>query len=201
MGRMSEQATIGFRTHSGWAVAIVVAGSPIEPVILDRRRIEFADPVLQGSKQPFHAAEPLPYPEAADLIDRVRASAEQLAERALSGLIESLAARDYTIIGAMVLTAAGRPLPELAAILKSHALIHTAEGEFFREVIASACARHSLPITRVKEREVWDLGAEKFRIATPDLQRKIDALGKTLGPPWRQDEKLAAMAAWLVAAR
>jgi len=33
------------------------------------------------------------------------------------------------------------------------------------------------------------------------LSSKIAALGKSLGPPWTADEKLAALSAWLVLAK
>ena len=39
-----------------------------------------------------------------------------------------------------------------------------------------------------------------LRRPSADLQQLIDGLGKSLGPPWRQDEKLASMAAWIALA-
>ena len=33
-----------------------------------------------------------------------------------------------------------------------------------------------------------------------DLQQRIGELGRSLGPPWRQDEKLASLAAWIALA-
>ena len=53
------QAALGFRVHSGWAVLVVLAGPVETPTILDRRRIEIADVEMEGSKQPYHAAERL----------------------------------------------------------------------------------------------------------------------------------------------
>jgi hypothetical protein len=78
--------------------------------------------------------------------------------------------------------------------------MHTAEGEFFREVLVGAAEQCALPVTRVKEREIWDRATSLFRLPVADLQARIDALGKTLGPPWRQDEKLASLAAWIALA-
>src|SRR5205807_2629305 len=37
-------------------------------------------------------------------------------------------------------------------------------------------------------------------VAAGDLERHLAELGRTLGPPWRQDEKLATLAAWLALA-
>ena len=91
---------------------------------------------------------------------------------------------DHKLRAAAVLFASGRALPDLAATLRSHALIHTAEGEFFRDVLITAAESCNLPVTRVREREI------------SDLQREIAELRKSLGPPWTQDEKLASLAAW-----
>ena len=91
-------------------------------------------------------------------------------------------------------------MPELAAILQSHALIHTAEGEFFREALVQACGHCGLPVTKVKEREVWSRAAASLRLSTASLQELIAELGRPLGPPWRQDEKLASLAGWVALA-
>jgi hypothetical protein len=52
-------------------------------------------------------------------------------------------------------------------------------------------------VTRVKERDVWQTAATLFGLRIADLKRRIDHLGKLVGPPWRQDEKLASLAAWI----
>jgi hypothetical protein len=39
-----------------------------------------------------------------------------------------------------------------------------------------------------------------FRLPAVDLQQRIAGLGKSLGPLWRQDEKLASLAAWIALA-
>jgi len=99
-----------------------------------------------------------------------------------------------------LLLASGRPLPGLAATLASHALIHTAEGEFFREAVAYAGQSIKLPIFRIKERELLGTAGAKFRVSSDELGRRLTELGKTLGPPWRQDEKYAALVASLALA-
>lgn len=177
------KVALGFRAHSGWAVVVAVAESRGGPLILARRRIETADPKLRGSRQPFHAAEPLDFAEAGRLIARCRESSLALAGAAVAAVIAELEHAPRT---AAIVTASGRPLPDLAAILRSHALIHTAEGEFFRDILAQAAESCGLPVSRIPEREI-----------PMDVRALVDPLGKELGPPWRSDEKLAAAAAWL----
>jgi hypothetical protein len=186
------QAAIGFRVHSGWAAAVTVAGSAESPQVLDRRVIILADAKIKGSKQPFHAAERLPGMEAEALIGRCRRSTWALARR---GLNEIGQGREIGACGMLI--ASGRALPELAAILASHALIHTAEGEFFRDAIAAACRQRRLPIERIRERELFDGCAARLKLSRAEIDERLSDWGKLLGPPWRQDEKFAALAAWL----
>ena len=93
---------------------------------------------------------------------------------------------------------AGKPLPELAKILAAHPLIHTAEGVFFRNVLVIACGACGLNVIRTTEREVLDECAAALRITGAELQSRLSAMGKEMGPPWTQDEKLSAAAALTV---
>jgi hypothetical protein len=164
---------------------VAVAGTIDAPRVLDRRRIVIADPELPGSKQPYHAGAELPFAKAEALVRRAIESSRGLAVEALSVALQSLAAKGHEVKGCGILRGSGRPLPELAAILAAHPLIHTAEGEMFRDVLEWAASRKGLLITRLKEKE----------IDTEQL-RRIDSLEKLIGPPWTQDQKFAALAAF-----
>ncbi len=97
-----------------------------------------------------------------------------------------------------MLLASGRALPEFEKILASHALIHTADGELFRDSIRHSCARAKLPLTAIKERDLLAAAAKRLNKRPEFLNSKVSALGKSLGPPWTQDEKLSALGAWIV---
>lgn len=197
MARAEQPVALGFRAHSGWAVAVAVAASHQNLTVVERRRIITADPAIPGSRQPYHAAERLEFKEAEPLLRMCRESSFALAARAVNALIADLAREGHQIHCAGILFASGRPLPDLAGILRSHALIHTAEGDFFRAVLVQACESRSVAVTRVKEREAWERAAEATRMSAAELHVHLGDLGRTLGPPWRADEKLASLAAWI----
>jgi hypothetical protein len=138
-------AALGLRLHSGWAALVAVAGSPDTPVLADRRRIEIADSTVPGSKQPYHAAEGLPLEEAQRMIQRCEHSTVRVAQGAVQAAIERLRQNGYMVVGCGVLVGSGRPLPGLEATLASHALIHAAEGEFFRNAVRAAATACGLP--------------------------------------------------------
>ena len=190
-------AALGFRVHSGWAALVAVAGSFPAPEILDQRRIEIADPHCAGSKQPYHAAERLKLEDAEKWIARCTESSTRLAEQCITSALQDLASRGFDVITCAVSDASGRPLPALAATLASHALIHTAEGEFFRNVIASVCAQYSLVVTRIKEKELLARASTSFALGPEKLQSVLSGLGRSLGPPWTQDQKFATLLACL----
>ncbi len=94
----------------------------------------------------------------------------------------------------------GRALPALEKVLASHALIHTAEGEFYRNVVAEAGEHCGLPVLGVKEREIFERAASHLKVDAAELERRVAILGKPIGPPWTQDQKYAALVAWLALA-
>lgn len=193
-------AALGLRAHSGWAALVVVAGPPNEPVVLDRRRIVIADPAIAGSKQPYHAAEGWPLSKAAAYLERCTRSTRLLARRAIRAAFEDVLARGQSVAGCGILVASGRPVPTLQQALSSHAMLHTAEGELFRNALIEASEKCSIPITRVKEKELFERGAQDLGTPVPELQRRVTELGRPLGPPWSQDEKWAALVGWMVLA-
>src|SRR5271157_1751692 len=149
-------AALGFRVHSGWAAAVVVAGNLSSPNVVDRRRIEIADPKLPGSKQPYHAAERLALEEAEPFLLRRNESSASLARKAIGDCLDEAGRKGHKVFASGIVLASGRPLPAVAAIVASHALIHTAEGEFFRNVVSDACKHHGLQAIGVKEKELFD---------------------------------------------
>lgn len=196
------RTALGFRAHSGWAALVVLAGSPRAPVVIDRRRIELADSQIPGSKQPYHAAEGLHPKRAEKLLARCIHTTRLLACRAVRAVVRDLRKKGHRVVGSGLLLASGRPTATLtlATVLASHALIHTAEGELFRNVLIQASERAHLPVTRVRERELFACAAAKLRLPADKLQRCLSDLGRSLGPPWTQDQKCAALVAWLVLA-
>jgi hypothetical protein len=189
------------RPHSGWAALVVVAGTPRSPVVLDRRRIEIADPDIDGSTQPYHAAEGLDLDRARKYLERCEAGARRRSREGLSEALENLRPSGHKAAGCGLLLSSGRALPPLPEILKSHALIHTADGEHFRHALREAAAHFGLPVEGVREKEIWARASADLRIPVADLQQLVNTIGKSIGPPWTQDQKFAALSGWLTLAR
>jgi len=193
-----KKAAFGVRVHSGWAAFVCVSGDPAAPEIVDRRRIVMIEPAVEGGKQPYHFAERLNLEEAERHLEKCLEVSQRLAFQAIREIFDAVTARNYRVVGCGMLLASGRTLPALPNILASHALIHTAEGEFFRKVVREACEHCRVPVVGIRERELGERGVAVFGKAAPRVQQRISGLGKTVGSPWTQDEKCAALAALIV---
>jgi hypothetical protein len=198
--RTASRAAIGLRAHSGWAAVVAVAGSRRAIEILERRRIELGDPSVPGPKQPYHEAENQPLSRARQIIDRYADDARRRARDAFHLLTRDLREKGYEVARCGLLIASGRPVPPLESILASHALIHSADGELFRTALADAASKQRLSTIRVPEKELAARAQAGLRSPAGELQQSVNAAGKSLGPPWTQDQKLAALVAWLALA-
>ena len=192
------KAALGFRAHSGWATLVAVAGPLRSPTVIDRRRLELVDPGAPECKQPYHAAEDLPLARAATLVNRCTEAARRLARQGVSGAVDDIRRGGHELVGCGLILGSGRPLTSLASMLASHALIHTAEGELFRDVLARASAACDLAVRGIKEKELEAKAAAELGCPQDELRRRLGEMGRSLGPPWRQDEKLATLVAWLI---
>jgi len=175
----SDRCAIGFRVHSGWAIAAIVAGTVGETTVLARRRVALAPSDAEEFVQPYHAASGLKLEDARKVIARAERSAARFA---MDGLRDLLSAASLEISGCAILTSKAKIPDDLESVLGSHALIHAAEGNLFREAIAQAATAYAFGVQRFLEHEV----------ATHLPRMTVNP-----GPPWTKDEKLASLAGLL----
>ena len=192
-----KQAAVGFRVHSGWAAMVAVSVEKGAPAVLARQRVHFVETFTYEFRQPYHTAEKMPLDKARDFVSRMQSEARRLAHHAIHGLQSDLQKQGMALKSGGLILASGKPLPNLEKVLASHALIHTADGELFREAIVHASARAGLAMCTVTERELLDRAGQAVRMKPAALLQRVTELGRPLGAPWSQDEKFATIAAWL----
>jgi hypothetical protein len=175
MGR-GEAVALGFRARSGWAAMVVVSTD----VVIDRRHVNLAGSGPPHTVQPYHAARGLGLRDAELAIERAASRARKLAAQAIREVLAT-----HTVMACGVGLDPEVRLPSLATILASHPLLHAAEGQLFRAAVADAARDCGLKVMALPEKE---------------LRRHPPTAVKPLGPPWREDEKLATAAALLALA-
>ena len=194
---MLARVGLGFRVHSGWAAMVALGGKVEFPEMIERTRVALIDPETGGVAQPYHAAEEMDPTAAETYIASSADSSSAIAREQLEALLVTLRAKNLGPAGCAILYASGHEPGVLTKILASHAMIHTAEGVFFRNALALACEQLALHVLRLKEREVWTIAEEKLGLPAERLQGHLAVIGKRAGPPWTQDQKFAALAAWI----
>ena len=195
-----KQAAVGFRVHSGWSALVTVSLENDAPRVVSRERVHLVDTFIYKFRQPYHTAGRMPLEKARAFVEGSLSEAKRLAGSALRSTQKELGKQGYELARGALLLASGKALPGLESILLSHALIHTADGEHFREALRHACADCGVEIACIRDRELLERGVKSLGMKREKLLRRLTELGGGFGSPWTQDEKYAALAAWLVLA-
>ncbi|MFL6662000.1 MAG: hypothetical protein ACJ8G7_07455 [Rhizobacter sp.] len=184
------KAAIGFKPHSGWAAVVVVGRDGGSLHLVERSRIALVDePDDAWARQPYHAAEPLPRDDAVALVQRGIRSAHAVALRETRRLLDRLRSARHEVSACGVIV--GRPMPDWTTeqILAVHIRMHQAEGALFPDALAQAAAACGLAVVRLADKDAEAQAAP--------FMAEVAALGRSAGPPWGRDQKVAALAALL----
>lgn len=164
---------IGVSDHGGWAIFVTIAR---DGTLLDRRRVELVDDSLPAIPH-HHEAQMLPLEDGVALVERVRASAEKHAERALDAV-----SNDVPHVAGIALRTCPPLPPTIAERIKDYNARNNADWVMYRNALASAAQARGWAVHWVDARKL-DLGAEPLQ-----LRDKV-------GPPWNSDHRLAMAAA------
>lgn len=176
----------------------MVAGDLAGAQVVACERISVVDASARAAAQPYHFAKTLSINRAETYLAACADTARRLAVVGLAALRDGASGSGFNLVGCAILTASGRPIPPLADILRSHAMIHTAEGEFFRNAFGDACTNLHLPVEKFRERDLLDLASTELRQSSAKIKSRWAQIGRTIGPPWTQDQKNATLAALLL---
>ena len=89
----------------------------------------------------------------------------------------------------------------LESILASHALAHAAEGRLYQRALLQSAESRGVEAVAIPKRSIWEQGESALGVGREQLRHWIDQLRRKVGPPWAEDQKLAALAAWIALAR
>jgi hypothetical protein len=76
-------------------------------------------------------------------------------------------------------------------------LIHTPDGELFRNALLDASKSCGLTIFTTKENELLESASRTLQQPYQELMARLADASSYLGAPWSQDEKFSALVAWL----
>jgi len=190
-------ATIGVVEHGNAAFLVTVAQ---DGKLLDRRRMELTTGL---PTQPYHHegawavgrylnspwARPISFAEAVTLVKRVQEAAAQGARECLTALSAAIPAQ---IVGISI-----RACPRLPATIEERIADNraqvAADSVMYREALAVAAAARGWSVYWYERERVFQDAAAL--LDGKDVNALLDAMGRSIGPPWQARHKLAAAAA------
>jgi hypothetical protein len=173
----------------------VSAGPAGSTVILDRRRLTLMGNDPERPRFVYHAAQKLGRGAAEQLVRESVQESLANAKDALERAVAEIEAQRYSVVAGSIIVGSRPPPQSLESILKSHSLIHAAEGELFRSAIRSAGKALRIPVTEVKSKELPARAAAILGIAASDVDGYLATIGRAAGRPWAKDHKDACLAA------
>lgn len=201
-------AAFGLRAMKGGAVTVAVALDKGEPRVVLSAFLPTAAETDRQASEPYHVAAEMPRgpdggatPEIVAMIARARERQQQLADAGLRSFIRKLENADVRPTAAALLVNRAGWVTDLLA----YSLAYTdhppvAEGLAVRETLRFAIAENGLALAEVDEKSLPELASEVLAITLAALETSLKTLGAGL-KPWRKEEKLACLAAWLELAR
>ncbi|MGA8622551.1 MAG: hypothetical protein WB660_29015 [Candidatus Sulfotelmatobacter sp.] len=189
---MAMSAALGFRLHTGWAALVALAREPDRFKILLRRRIELLPVGDSVPRFVYHEASKLTASEAVQLVHCAEDASQEATRGAVQEVLDHLRGLDFAAQAAGIPSGSRAVPKDLSTVLRSHPMIHSAEGALFQQAVIFACKICGLEVISAHEREVWRSAAAAWNLKETGLRKQIDALRQSVGAPWGTDQKTAA---------
>jgi hypothetical protein len=172
---------------------VLLTGPTRSPQLCDVRRIDLSDPRLPETRQPYHAAMGKLETDTTKINRRVSV-VRSIAQQSIATLLASYRQKGYAIRRA-ALVVGSQVDPD--SIANSHIRAHAFEGQLFRSMLGEALQACRIRTEILVERNAYAQGAAKLKDSNDNVQRMIRDFGRVAQGPWRAEQKLAALAAWL----
>ena len=188
-----ENVTAGFRVKSGWAAAVLLGEPRRSPRLYDSFIIDLCDPKIPATRQPYHAAMGKLEANAAKLKARLTI-VRRATKRSVAKMLADCRRNNFQIRRAGLVV--GSQI-DPALIANPHIRAHALEGQLFRTKLVDALRAQGISSSVWSEREAYVQAAAKLKTPLGKVQRTTQNLGRSVGGPWRAEQKLAAVAAWV----
>jgi len=190
---MKPHAALGFRVKSGWAAAVLLTGSARSPRLCDVQRIDFSDPQLPETRQPYHAGMGRLETDTKKISRRVDV-VRRITKKSIAKLLAGYRQQNFTIKRAALVV--GSQI-DPRSVANAHIRAHALEGQLFRSVLQRSLHGHGIRTEVLLAREAYGKAAVELKQSNENVRRAIQNFGQHTEGPWRAEQKLAALAAWV----
>jgi hypothetical protein len=157
------------------------------------------------SLEPYHVAAEMERGQddrasakAAAAVAEGRERQDRMAVNGLHAIVRKLREGGYNAaVAALLVNRAGwiTDLLEYSLFAPEHPPV--AEGLAVRDALRFALNQSDIKTAEMDEKSLQDVASKALRLSIADMDRRLKSLGATAGKPWRKEQKLACLAAWL----
>jgi hypothetical protein len=204
-GNTGVRVALGFRAVKGGAVVVGIAVDGGEPRVVLSRVVPTGEPGDSLSLGPYAVAAELyrsfqgdGRAEAAATVAEGRRRQERAATDALRAIIRELEeATCRPSLAALLVNRADWITDVLEYSLAWREHVPVAEGLAVRDALRFAFKECRIEFVELDEKSLPELAATTFGTSSASIDTRVKALGVAVGKPWRKEQKLACLSAWL----
>ena len=199
---------LAFRALKGGAATAAVALDAGQPRLLLSTFLATHGEGDRLSLEPYAVAFEMPRgpageasAEAEAAVAEGRKRQEAIAARALEAVVAQLQATGHRpSVAGLLVNRTGWITDALSYSLAWPEHVPIAEGLAVRDALRAGCGMLQLPIEDVDEKSLADTAAIDLELPADAIDARLKEMGTIAGKPWRKEQKLAALAAWSLAA-
>jgi hypothetical protein len=188
-----QTAALGFRVKSGWASVVLLTGPIGSPALRDNRMVDLSDPQFPETRQPYHATFGQLETDAKKT-NRRAGIVRRITKQSITDLLSDYRRKGYAMTSACLVV--GSRL-DPATIANPHVRAHALEGQLFRSALEQALHAHGIGTFILLERDAYAKASAQLKKSCDDVRQTIQNIGRSTEGPWRAEQKLAAVGAWI----
>jgi hypothetical protein len=202
-------AALGFRALRGGSVVVGVTLEKGEPRVVVSSFLATASEGDRLSLEPYQVAYEMKRgpngeasAEAVAAVAEGRKRQDRLAANGLDDIVRTMRNTGHDkVVAALLVNRAGWITDLLAHSLSAPEHPPIAEGLAVRDALRFAFGHAGIDFSEMDEKSLPESASETLGIPPADLDVRLKALGATVNRPWRKEQKLACLAAWVVLAK
>ena len=200
---MSIPVALGFRAGKGGSIVVGVTLEKREPRVVISAHLATSTEGDRLSLELYHVAFEIMQnggapTEAATAVAEGRKRQDKLAAKNLNALTRQLEKAGYKpVIAALLVNRAGWVTDLLQYSLGAPEHPPVAEGLAVRDALRFAFRKAQLEVAEMDEKLLPETASKALDLSPASIDARLRALGLTAGKPWRKEQKLACLAAWL----
>jgi hypothetical protein len=204
-----KPVALGLRAQRGGGVVVAVVLETRQPRIVLSSFLATASPDDRLAFEPYHVASEMkrtrdgkPTREAAAAVAEGRKRQDQVAAAGLKAILRKLTDDGCKpVTAALLANRAGWITDVLAYSIDFEEHARVAEGIAVRDALRYASRTSAIPVSEIDEKSLPALASEVLALSPVELDAQLKSLGSEAGKPWRKEQKMACLAAWLSLAR